>query len=109
MRLCHVIYIGNGSRSSISPRKQLWIKAVKKLTSERLGREGLAAWEDRKSTSDPEAAGIKGTSVAIEDTETEPETTIAEQSVSDDETPIQPGVNHEIHSFNRSHIKIQFK
>ncbi|CAG5101638.1 Similar to Ac78C: Adenylyl cyclase 78C (Drosophila melanogaster) [Cotesia congregata] len=28
----------------ISPRKQLWIKAVKKLTSERLGREGLAAW-----------------------------------------------------------------
>ncbi|XP_043287752.1 adenylyl cyclase 78C isoform X2 [Venturia canescens] len=29
---------------SISPRKQLWIKAVKKLTSERLGREGLAAW-----------------------------------------------------------------
>ena len=37
------------SRLSISPRKQLWIKAVKKLTSERLGRESLAAWEDSKS------------------------------------------------------------
>ncbi|XP_011505065.1 PREDICTED: adenylate cyclase type 8 [Ceratosolen solmsi marchali] len=35
---------------SISPRKQLWIKAVKKLTSERLGRESLAAWEEGKSS-----------------------------------------------------------
>ncbi|XP_032455666.1 adenylyl cyclase 78C [Nasonia vitripennis] len=33
---------------AISPRKQLWIKAVKKLTSERLGRESLAAWEEGK-------------------------------------------------------------
>ncbi|XP_014225754.1 adenylate cyclase type 8-like isoform X1 [Trichogramma pretiosum] len=39
---------------SISPRKQLWIKAVKKLTSERLGRESLAAWEEGKPSADPE-------------------------------------------------------
>lgn len=37
------------NRLSISPRKQLWIKAVKKLTSERLGRESLAAWEESKA------------------------------------------------------------
>ncbi|XP_014216036.1 adenylate cyclase type 8-like isoform X2 [Copidosoma floridanum] len=36
-------------RLSISPRKQLWIKAVKKLTSERLGRESLAVWEESKA------------------------------------------------------------
>ncbi|EFN82018.1 Adenylate cyclase type 8 [Harpegnathos saltator] len=51
------------SESSISPRKQLWIKAVKKLTSERLGREGLAAWEDRKSNNDPEVAEEKDINV----------------------------------------------
>jgi hypothetical protein len=41
-------------RLSISPRKQLWIKAVKKLTSERLGRESLAAWEEGKSCMQPD-------------------------------------------------------
>ncbi|XP_012252308.2 adenylyl cyclase 78C [Athalia rosae] len=42
------------SELGISPRKQLWIKAVKKLTSERLGREALAAWEDRKPPTEDE-------------------------------------------------------
>ncbi|XP_046621280.1 adenylyl cyclase 78C-like isoform X2 [Neodiprion virginianus] len=48
----------------ISPRKQLWIKAVKKLTSERLGREALAAWEDPKTIrnegEDDDGAGTAG-------------------------------------------------
>ncbi|XP_058793697.1 adenylyl cyclase 78C-like [Phymastichus coffea] len=39
---------------AISPRKQLWIRAVKKLTQERLGRESLAAWEEGKPSVEPE-------------------------------------------------------
>ncbi|CAK9816577.1 Adenylyl cyclase 78C [Anthophora plagiata] len=68
---------------SISPRKQLWIKAVKKLTSERLGREGLAAWEDRKSNNDPELPEINETTDPIEDAEisTDPDVVLAEQPV----------------------------
>lgn len=41
-------------RLAISPRKQLWIRAVKKLTQERLGRESLAAWEEGKPSAEPE-------------------------------------------------------
>ncbi|KZC05160.1 Adenylate cyclase type 8 [Dufourea novaeangliae] len=68
---------------SISPRKQLWIKAVKKLTSERLGREGLAAWEDRKSTNDPEVADESDSSDPNEDGEipTDPDVVLADQPV----------------------------
>ncbi|XP_017790028.1 PREDICTED: adenylate cyclase type 8 [Habropoda laboriosa] len=68
---------------SISPRKQLWIKAVKKLTSERLGREGLAAWEDRKSNNDPELPEINEMPELIEDAEisTDPDVVLAEQPV----------------------------
>ncbi|XP_076753511.1 adenylyl cyclase 78C isoform X4 [Xylocopa sonorina] len=68
---------------SISPRKQLWIKAVKKLTSERLGREGLAAWEDRKSSNDPEVPDIKETAEPTEDAEipNDPDVVLAEQPV----------------------------
>ncbi|KYM77559.1 Adenylate cyclase type 8 [Atta colombica] len=86
------------NESSISPRKQLWIKAVKKLTSERLGREGLAAWEDRKSNTDPEvAAEAKDDGEApVNDDETskaEPEAADgAEQSVADEEAQTQRDV-----------------
>ncbi|XP_026298874.1 adenylate cyclase type 8-like isoform X2 [Apis mellifera] len=68
---------------SISPRKQLWIKAVKKLTSERLGREGLAAWEDRKSNNDPEVPDINETTDPIEDADisTDPDVVLAEEPV----------------------------
>ncbi|XP_014467955.1 PREDICTED: adenylate cyclase type 8-like isoform X1 [Dinoponera quadriceps] len=82
------------SESSISPRKQLWIKAVKKLTSERLGREGLAAWEDRKSNNDPEVAEVKDISEPAENAEVakaEPEVA-AEQPVADEEAQTQRDV-----------------
>ncbi|KAJ8684167.1 hypothetical protein QAD02_019959, partial [Eretmocerus hayati] len=46
--------VSDPNESSIPPRKQLWIKAVKKLTSERLGRESLAAWEESKESIEPE-------------------------------------------------------
>lgn len=86
-------------RSSISPRKQLWIKAVKKLTSERLGREGLAAWEDRKSNGGPDpevAAGAKDVGQApaenVEAAKTDPEAASgAEQAVADEEAQTQRG------------------
>ncbi|TGZ55798.1 Adenylate cyclase [Temnothorax longispinosus] len=86
------------NESSISPRKQLWIKAVKKLTSERLGREGLAAWEDRKSNTDPEiAAEEKNAGQApdenVEAATTEPETAgETEQPVADEEAQTQHDV-----------------
>ncbi|XP_071569284.1 adenylyl cyclase 78C isoform X3 [Temnothorax nylanderi] len=86
------------NESSISPRKQLWIKAVKKLTSERLGREGLAAWEDRKSNADPEiAAEEKDAGQALDENveaaTTEPETAVeAEQPVADEEAQTQHDV-----------------
>ncbi|XP_029674751.1 adenylyl cyclase 78C isoform X1 [Formica exsecta] len=81
------------NESSISPRKQLWIKAVKKLTSERLGREGLAAWEDRKSNADPEIIAEAKNDVQvpierIEDAEAESEDG-AEQAVPDEEAQTQ--------------------
>lgn len=80
-------------RSSISPRKQLWIKAVKKLTSERLGREGLAAWEDRKCSNDPDPVDeVMDTSDAADDSsEAEPEAAVAEEPVEDEEAQSQPG------------------
>ncbi|XP_020287381.1 adenylate cyclase type 8-like isoform X2 [Pseudomyrmex gracilis] len=83
------------NESAISPRKQLWIKAVKKLTSERLGREGLAAWEDRKSNADPEIViEPKDTSQEpaedVEAAKAEPEA--AEQAVSEEEAPTQRDV-----------------
>ncbi|XP_076282280.1 adenylyl cyclase 78C isoform X2 [Lasioglossum baleicum] len=77
---------------SISPRKQLWIKAVKKLTSERLGREGLAAWEDRKSSSDPEVPDDTENGDEIDDDETpDPEVDLDGQPV-DAEAPPQRDV-----------------
>ncbi|XP_017881980.1 adenylate cyclase type 8 isoform X3 [Ceratina calcarata] len=70
---------------SISPRKQLWIKAVKKLTSERLGREGLAAWEEvRKANNDPEVPeDIEDATEPNEDAEgsTDPDVALADQPV----------------------------
>lgn len=89
-------------RSSISPRKQLWIKAVKKLTSERLGREGLAAWEDRKSNNDPEVAEEEDINEPAEDAEAakaEPEAAAAaatEQPVADEEAQTQRGTRETI-------------
>ncbi|XP_012527776.2 adenylyl cyclase 78C isoform X2 [Monomorium pharaonis] len=86
------------NESSISPRKQLWIKAVKKLTSERLGREGLAAWEDQRKSNggpDPEiAAGTKDvdeeTDENAEGAKTEPEAiSAAEQTAADEEAQAQ--------------------
>ncbi|XP_029040483.1 adenylyl cyclase 78C-like isoform X1 [Osmia bicornis bicornis] len=79
---------------SISPRKQLWIKAVKKLTSERLGREGLAAWEDRKSHNDPEVPDDTETIEPTEDAEdsTEPDVVIPEQPEVDAESQTQRDV-----------------
>ncbi|XP_076228761.1 adenylyl cyclase 78C isoform X2 [Nomia melanderi] len=69
--------------NDISPRKQLWIKAVKKLTSERLGREGLAAWEDRKSSNDPEVPDDSESADGTEDPETpgDPEVVLDGQPV----------------------------
>ncbi|XP_012222680.1 adenylyl cyclase 78C isoform X3 [Linepithema humile] len=86
------------NESTISPRKQLWIKAVKKLTSERLGREGLAAWEDRKSNTDPEVAAEArdDDQSPVEDDEaakTEPEGAVgSEQAVTDEEAQTQRDV-----------------
>ncbi|KOX78138.1 Adenylate cyclase type 8 [Melipona quadrifasciata] len=69
---------------SISPRKQLWIKAVKKLTSERLGREGLAAWGmDRTSNNDPEVPDIDEITDPAEDADisTDADVVLADQPV----------------------------
>ncbi|XP_076661439.1 adenylyl cyclase 78C isoform X2 [Halictus rubicundus] len=78
--------------NDISPRKQLWIKAVKKLTSERLGREGLAAWQDRNSSSDPEVPDHTENAEEIEDDETpDPEVDLDGQPV-DAEAPPQRDV-----------------
>lgn len=70
---------------------------MKKLTSERLGREGLAAWEDRKSNADPEVAGEAkdADQVPAENDEAangELETADgAEQAVADEEAQTQRG------------------
>jgi len=63
---------------------------VKKLTSERLGREGLAAWEDRKSNADPEiVAEVKEDDQApdehIEDAEEESDVAAGEGEADPDE------------------------
>jgi len=73
---------------------------VKKLTSERLGREGLAAWEERKSNADPEvAADSKDEDDTLDESEettkTEPEAVGAEPSVTDEEAQTQHGTNAE--------------
>lgn len=78
----------------------MWIKAVKKLTSERLGREGLAAWEDRKSNNDSEVAEEKDISPPAENAEaakTEPEAAAAEQPVADEEAQTQRGMKGLFH------------
>lgn len=83
------------NESNISPRKQLWIKAVKKLTSERLGREGLAAWESRKQTTDPEVTDMEEindkTNEAI-DAPVEEEVVTSKSPEKDLEAQIQPDV-----------------
>ncbi|XP_033209357.1 adenylyl cyclase 78C-like isoform X2 [Belonocnema kinseyi] len=82
------------NESNISPRKQLWIKAVKKLTSERLGRESLAAWDDRKQNADPEMTDMKEMDKEKEalDTPVEPEVIVSEPTEKDEEAEIQPDV-----------------
>ncbi|XP_054014639.1 adenylyl cyclase 78C-like isoform X1 [Hylaeus anthracinus] len=75
---------------SISPRKQLWIKAVKKLTSERLGREGLAAWQDRASNNDPEVPEPEE-DLEPDDPDTDPDEGLADEPV-DAEAQPQPDV-----------------
>lgn len=66
------------------------------MTSERLGREGLAAWEDRKSNADPEvAAEAKDDDQSpVEDDEaakTEPEGAVGSETVTDEEAQTQRG------------------
>lgn len=64
---------------------------MKKLTSERLGREGLAAWEERKSNADPEVAEDDGKddnealNSSEETAKTEPEAPAGAESALDDE------------------------
>lgn len=74
---------------------------MKKLTSERLGREGLAAWEDRKSTADPEnAAEAKNAGQEpienVEAADAEPEAAGAEQAEADEEAQPQYGTKFPI-------------
>jgi len=71
---------------------------VKKLTSERLGREGLAAWEDRKSNADPEVAAEEKDAgqAPVEDVEAakaEPEAIVGaeEADEADEEAQTQRG------------------
>ena len=66
------------------------------MTSERLGREGLAAWEDRKSNTDPEVAAEAkddGEAPANDDetAKAESEADGAEQAVADEEAQTQRG------------------
>ncbi|XP_066603528.1 adenylyl cyclase 78C-like isoform X2 [Prorops nasuta] len=81
---------------SISPRKQLWIKAVKKLTSERLGREGLAAWEEaqrRKTSADPEVPDhAKEVPLTSQVAEEQPEPETVESEINDEEAQQQSDV-----------------
>ncbi|XP_047360722.1 adenylyl cyclase 78C isoform X1 [Vespa velutina] len=81
---------------AISPRKQLWIKAVKKLTSERLGREGLAAWENPKLDNDPELGDDTNDDEITNDEiqiSTDPEALLAEAAaVPEDEAQIHRDV-----------------
>jgi len=85
---------------------------VKKLTSERLGREGLAAWEERKSNADPEvAADAKDEDDTLdesEETKTEPEAAAGEEpSVADEEAQTQHGTN-ESRKFSRKSLGAAF-
>lgn len=70
---------------------------MKKLTSERLGREGLAAWEDRKSHNDPEVPDVTETIEPTEDAEvsTEPDVVLPEQPV-DAESQTQRGLTRSV-------------
>ena len=68
---------------------------MKKLTSERLGRESLAAWEDRKQNSASEITDPKEkdeTKEAI-DAPVEPEAVRTEAPVEDQEAEIQAGTS----------------
>ncbi|XP_051162832.1 adenylyl cyclase 78C-like isoform X2 [Leptopilina boulardi] len=83
------------NESNISPRKQLWIKAVKKLTSERLGRESLAAWESRKETTVPEDTDMEelnDKTKEIVDTSNEEEVVTSKTQEKDLEAQIQQDV-----------------
>lgn len=102
-------FLFDADRLSISPRKQLWIKAVKKLTSERLGREGLAAWEDRKSNNDPEVPDTEEENEPPEDPEisTDPDVVLAEEPV-DAEAQTQRGTICTLCLFIRDEI-MKFK
>lgn len=69
---------------------------MKKLTSERLGREGLAAWEDRKSNTDPEVAAEEKNDGQVpaendEAAKAEAETASGAESVADEEAQTQCG------------------
>lgn len=66
---------------------------MKKLTSERLGREGLAAWEDRKSNADPEivAEAKDDDQAPVESVEEAESEAGAEQDVPDEEAQTQRG------------------
>ncbi|KAK0083227.1 hypothetical protein PV325_009156 [Microctonus aethiopoides] len=63
----------------ISPRKHLWIKAVKKLTSERLGREGLAAWGVAPPPEDSDTPDIEATGEITVAASSSPETMLEEK------------------------------
>ncbi|XP_015114264.1 adenylyl cyclase 78C isoform X1 [Diachasma alloeum] len=82
----------------ITPTKHLWIKAVKKLTSERLGREGLAAWGNLAAAARPQEDSDLPD---IEEEEPQGEITIVvapqevvleEKHEKDEEPPVQPDV-----------------
>lgn len=76
---------------------------MKKLTSERLGREGLAAWEDRKSNNDPEVPDTNETTESIEEADESPDgdEALPEQPV-DAESQTQRGtISSAIDHFNR--------
>ena len=68
---------------------------MKKLTSERLGRESLAAWEDRKQNTDPEVSVMKEMDKEKEaiDALAEPEVVVSEPTEKDSEAQIQPGTS----------------
>ncbi|XP_043469096.1 adenylyl cyclase 78C-like isoform X2 [Leptopilina heterotoma] len=84
------------NESNISPRKQLWIKAVKKLTSERLGREGLAAWQSQKGETtvaeDTDMEEIDDKTKEDVDTPKEEEVVNSKTQEKDLEAQIQPDV-----------------
>lgn len=73
---------------------------MKKLTSERLGREGLAAWEDRKSNNGSEVTeekDVDAPAVNDEAAKAEPEVAVGEQPVADEEAQTQRGTKGLFH------------